>query len=75
MYCEDVIYPIEEKRNQLRSQILRRGGGSEEETEILEKYEALLLEKYRMLEQLLLEEQETKKELMLDQQEYTQLDP
>ena len=62
MYCEKVIYPIEQKKNKLRNSILKKGSAaSEEEKELLEKYENLLLEKYKVLEKLLeetLEDQE-----------------
>lgn len=56
MYCEKVIYPIEQKKNELRNIVLKKGAAaSEEEKEILEKYENLLLEKYKVLEQLMQE--------------------
>lgn len=54
LYCENVILPIEEKRNEIGKIVVQKGeNASKEERTVLEKYEQTLLEKYQVLETLL----------------------
>ncbi len=54
MFREYVIMPIEEKRNQLRKEILKENIFSRsQKMRILKKYDELLIEKYQKLEKLI----------------------
>lgn len=54
LYCENVISPIEKKRNEIGNIVRQKGeNASKEERIVLEKYEKTLLEKYQVLETLL----------------------
>ncbi len=54
LYCENVISPLEEKRNEIGEIVVQKGeNASKEERTVLEKYEEVLLEKYQVLETLL----------------------
>lgn len=59
MYKQCVIMPLEEKRNQIRKEILQENIFSKSKKFcILKKYDALLMKKYQKLEELIEEEKE-----------------
>lgn len=59
LYCKSVIKPIEEERNKLRSELFKKGVfASEAEKEVLHKYDQLLIEKCKRLEELSREQYE-----------------